>query len=111
MDENAEMEDQILIDFQGREIRFTRERHQHIVHFHPEMTGQMTRIQEILQQPEKVIQSKMDEAVELFYHFYQDTSVGEKYLCIVVKVIQNDAFIITAYLTDTIKKGKEIWSK
>ena len=26
-----------------------------------------------------------------------------------VKVIRNDAFVLTAYLTDTIKKGRQIW--
>lgn len=105
------MEDQILVDFQGRKIRFTVERQQHIVQFHPEMADQLTKIPVVLQNPEKVIQSKLDDEVNLYYHFYQNTPVGEKYLCIVTKVFQNEAFIITAYFTDTIKKGKEIWSR
>ena len=105
------MEDQKLVDYQGREIRFTEERQIHITQFHPEMTEQLTRIPDVLQNPEKVIQSQSDDEVELFYHFYQDTPVGGKYLCIVVKLLLDDAFIITAYFTDAIKKGKEVWNK
>jgi hypothetical protein len=42
----------------------------------------------------------------------QDTTpVTEKYLCVVVKVLAGDLFIITAYFTDTIKKGIILWKK
>ena len=37
------------------------------------------------------------------------TEVGDKYLCVVVKTIKHDAFVLTAYLTDVIKKGEIIW--
>ena len=37
------------------------------------------------------------------------TAVGDKYFCVVVKVVGNDAFVLTAYLTDTIKKGRQVW--
>jgi len=36
---------------------------------------------------------------------------GNKYLCIVVKFKEKDAFVITAYFTDSIKKGEAIWRK
>jgi len=35
--------------------------------------------------------------------------VGDKFLCVAVKVVDNDAFVLTAYLTDTIKKGRQVW--
>ncbi|MGK5093623.1 hypothetical protein WDW89_16635 [Deltaproteobacteria bacterium TL4] len=65
------MKDQTLLDFQGRKIRFTAERQEHISQFHPEMEEQLIRIPEILQNPEKVVQSKSDSEVEMYYHFYQ----------------------------------------
>ena len=35
--------------------------------------------------------------------------VGGKHLCVVVKVRQEDAFVVTAYLTDRVKKGILLW--
>ena len=37
------------------------------------------------------------------------TKVGDKWLCVVVKCLADDAFIITAYLTDKLKKGTLLW--
>jgi hypothetical protein len=39
------------------------------------------------------------------------TRVGDKHLCVVVKVQEEDAFVVTAYLTDKAKKGKLLWPK
>ena len=35
--------------------------------------------------------------------------VGGKWLCIVVKYEEHDAFVVTAYLTDKPKAGEELW--
>jgi len=35
--------------------------------------------------------------------------VGAKWLCVVVKQLDDDAFIITAYLTDKVKQGVDLW--
>ena len=40
---------------------------------------------------------------------YVDTRLGQKYLCVVVKILGDDAFVVTAYLTDGIKRGVPIW--
>ena len=100
----------ILKDFQGREIRLTEERLRHILG-HPEMKQMETTIAETLERPEKVIESLSDPEAQLYYRFYLGTRVGDKYLCVVVKINETDAFLLTAYLTDTIKKGKLIWPK
>jgi hypothetical protein len=47
--------------------------------------------------------------VWLFYEFYARTLVGGKWLCVVVKYASDDAFMITAYLTDQLKAGETIW--
>jgi hypothetical protein len=39
------------------------------------------------------------------------TRVGNKYLAVVVKVQETDAFVVTAYLTDKVKSGKLLWPK
>ncbi len=47
----------------------------------------------------------------LYYRHYVGLSVGDKNMCVVVKFKQDDAFVITAYFTDSIKKGDVIWKK
>ena len=99
-----------LKDFQGRAIRLTDERLKHILD-HPEMREMAAAIKQTLTAPEKVIQSLSDADAELYYRFYFGTRVGNKYLCVVVKISREDAFVLTAYLTDTIKKGNILWPK
>ena len=50
-----------------------------------------------------------DSEARLYYRFYVGTRVGDKYLCVVVKVQSADAFVVTAYLTDKVKKGNLLW--
>ena len=98
-------------DVQNRTIRLTEERQEHIEKDHPEMSGQIDKIKETLLNPDKIVKSRVDPSVELFYRHYDTTPVTEKYLCVVVKVLIEDAFIITAYFTDTIKRGDVLWQR
>jgi len=75
------------------------------------MAGTQTAVAETLREPEVVIQSASDPFARLYYRFYHRTIVGGKHLCVVVKVRQNDAFVVTAYLTDRVKKGTVLWPK
>ena len=100
-----------LVDSSGRNIRFTDERKKHIELDHPEMAGQLTKIAETLSNPDFIIKSRTDWQAELFYKRYSGTPVGEKYLCVIVKTIDSDCFILTSYFTDTIKRGERLWTK
>ncbi len=75
------------------------------------MKGMTQAIAETLLSPQKVIQSLSDPEAHLYYRFYFGTRVGDKYLCVVVKIKGDDTFVLTAYLTDTIKKGEVIWPR
>jgi len=97
-------------DVHGRKIRFTDERRKHIEEDHPEMQGQIDKIRETLADPELIVRSRADPMVELFYRHYRNTPVMEKYLCVVVKTVE-DSFLITAYFTDAIKRGEILWGK
>jgi hypothetical protein len=99
----------ILSDYQGLEIRLTDERLAHIID-HPEMVGLGAAIEETLKHPALVIQSVSDEAARLYYRFYSLTRLGGKFVCVVVKVDPDDAFVLTAYLTDKPKKGTVLWN-
>lgn len=99
-----------LTDYAGNEIRFTNERLVHIVE-HPEMSAHEAKIKETLSSPDIVIKSRSDYEARLYYKLYSGLLIGNKHLCVVVKFKHNDAFVITAYFTDSIKKGDLIWKK
>ncbi|MFH1321235.1 MAG: hypothetical protein ABII90_11380 [Bacteroidota bacterium] len=101
----------IFPDINRRKIRLTDEREEHFLEVHPEMNGQIDKIQETLEIPDKIIRSKTASNIEMFYKNYKSTPVTNKFLCVIVKVIKDDLFIITAYFTNTIKKGEELWIK
>lgn len=98
----------VLIDYQDRQVRLTDERLEHIL-AHPEMVGMETLIAETLRYPQLVRQSLSDETAELYYRFYTQTRIGDKWLCVVVKYLQDDAFVVTAYFTDKPKRGNTLW--
>lgn len=74
-----------LKDYRNIPLRLTDERKKHILE-HPEMEKMLDFIEQTLLLPEKVIQSMSDPDVRLYYRFYRNTIVGDKYLCVIVKV-------------------------
>ncbi len=66
-------------------------------------------IERVLRHPQLVRRSRSDETARLFYEFYGQTMVGGKWLCVVVKYKTDDAFVVTAYLTDRPKAGEDLW--
>lgn len=100
-------------DSLNRLIRVTDERIQHINENHPELAvaDLEEKIINTLQYPEIIVASISDETVELYYKRFFQTRVGNKWLCVVVKNLIADFFVITLYYTDTVKKGREIWKK
>ncbi|NCJ06089.1 hypothetical protein GS597_06075 [Synechococcales cyanobacterium C] len=99
---------QHLSDYQNRSIRLSKERLAHILE-HPEMVELASQIAKVLQEPQVVRQSSSDRRVQLYYCYYEQSMVGAKWLCVVVKHLPDDALIITAYLTDKIKQGVDLW--
>lgn len=95
-------------DYQKRSIRLTDERLAHILN-HPEMIELESQIARVIQELQLVRLSASDSQVQLYYRYYEHTKVGAKWLCVVVKHLLDDAFIITAYLTDKVKQGADLW--
>ena len=100
----------IARDCFGWTVRFTDERIAHVLQ-HPEMAGMEQEIERVLESPGEVRLSRSDDTVKLFYEFYAQPLVGGKWLCVVVKCPSEDAFVVTAYLTDRIKPGEIVWPK
>lgn len=96
--------------FEGVAIRLTDERLQHILE-RPEIPELARSIEETLKTPETVIQSLSDPEARLYYRYCVQTAVGDELLCVVVKRAEADAFVLTAYLTDRVKKGRQLWPR
>lgn len=73
-----------IIDCLNRDIRLTDERIDHIQENHPEFAFKdfNEKIINTLQSPEIIVVSSSDETVELFYKYFFNTPVGNKWLCI-----------------------------
>ena len=99
-----------IIDYAGRTVRLTAERLLHI-HEHPEMIGEERRIGEVLKKPDVVYTSHKDASVHVYYRHYASGPVGSKQLMVAVKVLEEDAFVITAFFTDEVKGAEQIWPK
>jgi hypothetical protein len=109
--EEQQMSATVLTDYLGRKVRFTTERRRHILKNHPEMMEWVDKIGNVLAHPERVVRSRSDPEAELYYVWQPRTRIGSKYLCVVVIVREHDAFVLTAYLTDSIKKGRVLWPR
>ncbi|MBS3054376.1 MAG: hypothetical protein J4431_02460 [Candidatus Aenigmarchaeota archaeon] len=91
----------------GKKITFTKERYLHIILRHPELEGKENDIRKTATHADFIQESVYDKNVLLYYR-----SIGEKeYIVVVVKVLNNHGFIITAYIANIIKKGVIIWKK
>lgn len=92
----------------GFTVRVTRERWNLITTIkHPVMLGLEGTVKQTLENPEQVRRSTSDPQVLLFYQ-----AAGEKrWVCAVAKDATDPGFLITAYPTDAIKEGIQIWPK
>jgi hypothetical protein len=95
----------VITDYGHRAVRLTAERWAHILD-HPEMVGQRERLIETLTEPDTVIAAVLDETVLAYHRLYEATPVTLKYLVVIVKAAPEDAFVLTAYYTSRLKKGK-----
>lgn len=99
----------VLTDHQGRNVRFTQERLEHVLE-HPEMVGQLDRITETLRTPERVVASAVDRSVHVYCRFYATTPVTSKYMHVAIKLLSDDAFVLTAYYSSRVKRGDPVWA-
>ena len=90
-----------------KRIRVTESHWDFIVHYkHLEIEGMEQEVQETLVAPEAVRVSQEDEDVMLYYRKFR-----RHYVCVVCKHLDRDGFIITCYLTNKIKEGRQVWPR
>ncbi len=97
-----------LIDRFNRRIKLTEERWNHISETHPELKDLLKDLKGAVEEPELIKKSIYNENVVLFYRYYGHIYEG-KYMCIVIRL--DELSIVTAYITDRIKKGEVVWKK
>lgn len=71
---------------------------------HPSMNGLVDVVKGTLTEPLEVRRSKRDPTVHLFYGRYEKTLL----CCVVVKFLNGEGFVITAYLTRRMV-GDSVW--
>src|SRR5437870_3606085 len=88
----------------GFTVRTTAEYWSLIESKHPKLCGRVQEIVHVLTCPDQRCQSRQDTAVYLFYCANQS-----HFLCAVVKRLDGEGFLITAYPCDKIKEGESVW--
>lgn len=73
---------------------------------HPRIRGKEKEIQDALEKTDEIRRSRTDSNVYLYYKKKRD-----HYICAVVKHLNDEGFLITAYFTKTMKIGEVIWKK
>lgn len=90
-------------DKTGRDIRLTKERWEHINKEHSEIAPYLEEIKEALQNPLKIQPYESDEKVKYYYRYLKHRESPSKYLLVIVKYLNGEGFIITAYFVRHIK--------
>jgi hypothetical protein len=88
----------------GKRIRCSGRYWEAIVKKHEALAGLAEEVASTLRQPHYVRLSKEDGRVLLYY-----APCGKYFLCVVCRHLNGDGFVITAYLTDRIKKGATVY--
>jgi len=91
----------------GKRIRITKSYWEKLVTTkHPGMRGKEREIQEVLQNAIEVRRSRVDSSV---YSYYKP--IERHFICAVVRHLNEEGFLITAYFTKAMKIGEGIWKK
>ena len=70
------------------------------------MTNKEKIVKEILENPDKVCKSNLDNTVYLYYR-----KIERLYCAVVKNLTSKEGFLITAYPTEKIKEGEIIWTR
>ena len=99
-----------FIDYTGRLVRYPEERQKHVADNHPYMEHHAELIQETLADPDEVRMSLEDPStVIIYYRWFWNTPVGSRYVRVVIKLLDGDAFVMTAHVTDNVRRGERVW--
>ncbi|HEV8711487.1 MAG TPA: DUF4258 domain-containing protein, partial [Candidatus Binatia bacterium] len=72
---------------------------------HPILEDRLADVIATLTDPQEIRRSTKDPAVFLFYR-----ASAPRFLCVVTRQENGEGFLITAYPTDSFKRGEIVWS-
>jgi hypothetical protein len=90
-----------ITDKTGRKIRLTKTQLKHVV-CHKGMENEMEKIKDTLINPLKIAPHETGELYD-YYRYYKDRNKKAKYLQVVVKYLNGDGFVITAYFVSKLR--------
>ena len=92
----------------GDQVILTRDRWREIVRFkHPALDGHEALVRQCVRDPDCIRASAKDPTVHIYYR-----AVEARYVCVVVGGDDPEArFVITAYFSQVIKKGPQLWTR
>ena len=91
----------------GRRIRVSKNHWDLIVQQkHLEVAGLEKEVQAALLDADVVRISQADPNVYLYYRRF-----GQYHVCVVCRHLNGEGFVVTCYLTNKIKEGKQIWRR
>ncbi len=76
-----------------------------LIEKHPDILDLEIEIKQALKNPSEIRRSSRDSKILLFYLILKE----RRWVVGVVKRLNGDGFLITAYQTDAIKEGESIW--
>jgi hypothetical protein len=103
---------EVSVSKNGTPIRITDERWTHVVESHDYMAGNRELVVETVEDPDALVTGRKVELIALRH--YQATSISEKHVVVVYREIENDGFLITAFMTlasETILRKGVIWQR
>ncbi len=71
---------------------------------HPVMRGKEDLVKRTLGNPAEIRRSQKDPQIHLYY-----APDPPYHICVVVRHLDSEGFIVTAYRTDSIKEGERLW--
>ena len=90
-----------VIDKTGRKIHFSKERWNHIATKHPDMSNYLGEVEETTKMPQKIIPRDIGNLFD-FYKHYKHKKGKLKFLKVVVKYLNGEGFILSAYFVTDI---------
>ena len=89
-----------ITDKTGRKIRLTKTQFKHII-CHKGMENEIEKIKDTLIGPFKIVPHETGELYD-YYRYYENRKKKAKFLQVVVKYLNGDGFVITAYFVSKI---------
>lgn len=100
-----------ITDKFNRRIKLTTERiWAHIVK-RPEMLDEEGLIKSALIDPDEVRESKEDSTTWLYHKINPKGDKWNKFILVIVKLLNGEGFVSTSFFTGIIKEGKTVWKK